>query len=257
MSESLNKLGHHLSKYAESERHVIDDLENAFNSSSAPTFQRLQTFPCHVRRQDISRFLVKHELFKLSLSANGSLVECGVFSGGGLFSWLHFSSIYDPYNHTRKVIGFDTFNGFPSIHDKDATKDKSHHTKVGAFKTSSSMQDELEELTRIHDMNRPLGHIPKIQLVAGDACATIKRYVEENPHLLISLLYLDFDLYEPTKAALEILLPRVVKGGIVAFDELNCPEFAGETTALLETLSLDGVKLQRFPIDPYISYFIK
>lgn len=60
-----------------------------------------------------------------------------------------------------------------------------------------------------------------------------------------------------TKAALAALLPRVVKGGVVAFDELNCAEFAGETTALLETLSLDQVELRRFPIDPYVSYFIK
>jgi len=85
----------------------------------------------------------------------------------------------------------------------------------------------------------------------------IPEYIENNPHLLISLLYLDFDIYAPTKVALEALLSRVVKGGVVAFDELNCKEFAGETIALLETLPLDNVKLQRLPTDPYISYFIK
>ena len=94
-------------------------------------------------------------------------------------------------------------------------------------------------------------------MVAGDACKTIPDYVMQHPSLLISLLYLDFDIYAPTKAALDALLPRVVKGGVVAFDELNCVEFAGETTALLETLQLDKVELRRFPIDPYISYFIK
>lgn len=72
---------------------------------------------------------------------------------------------------------------------------------------------------------------------------------------MISLLYLDFDIYEPTKVAIEYLYPRVVKGGIIAFDELNCAEFPGETTALLE--SLEMVKLCRFPYDPYISYFVK
>jgi hypothetical protein len=43
----------------------------------------------------------------------------------------------------------------------------------------------------------------------------------------------------------------------VAFDELNCPEFPGETQALLETLGLAGVRLGRFPFDPHISYFVK
>jgi hypothetical protein len=257
MSETLVKFGHHVDKYEVRERPVMDNLCTAFGESCLPLAQRLQTFPRHVRRQDVSRFLVKHELFKLSLPANGSIVECGVFGGGGLFSWMHFSAIYEPYNHTRRVIGFDTFSGFPGVHEKDLTEGKSPHTHVGAFQTGPAIQQELEALAKIHDANRPIGHIPKIQLVAGDACETIPKYLEQNPSLLISLIYLDFDLYAPTKVALDVFFSRVVKGGVVAFDELNCAEFAGETTALLETLSLDRVELKRFPTDPYISYFIK
>jgi hypothetical protein len=70
-------------------------------------------------------------------------------------------------------------------------------------------------------------------------------------------LYIDFDLYAPTKAALEALLPRVPRGGVVAFDELNCPEFAGETSALLECLNLNKLDLRRLPFDPYISWFVR
>ena len=235
----------------------MDNLCAAFDQSPVTLAQRLQTFPRHVRRQDIARFLTKNEIFKLSLPAHGSIVECGVFAGGGLFGWLHFSSIYEPYNHSRRIIGFDTFSGFPEVHDKDLAENKSEHTRVGAFQTTSSIQDELEKLARIHDSNRPIGHIPKIELISGDACQTIAKYVAEHPSLLISLLYLDFDLYAPTSAALAALLPRVVKGGVVAFDELNCAEFPGETTALLELLNLDQVELRRFPMDPCISYFIK
>src|SRR5579864_4400618 len=116
MSKALETLGHHLNKYAPVERGVMDDLCAAFENSGVPVAQRLQTFPRHVRRQDIARFLVKHELFKLSLPANGSVVECGVFAGGGLLSWAHFSAIYEPYNHTRRIIGFDTVSGFPGVH---------------------------------------------------------------------------------------------------------------------------------------------
>lgn len=257
MNEALQQLGHHAAKYAPREIGVMDSLCEAFTKSAVPVAQRLQTFPRHVRRQDVARFLVKHELFKASLNANGSIVECGVFAGGGLFGWLHFSSIYEPYNHTRRIIGFDTFSGFPTVHEKDLTTGKSEHTKIGAFETAPSIQHELETLAAIHDNNRPIGHIPKIELVAGDACQTIPDYVSKNPHLLISLLYLDFDLYAPTKTALEALYPHVVKGGVVAFDELNCAEFAGETTALKEMLDLREVELRRFPMDPYVSYFIK
>jgi hypothetical protein len=257
MSEALKTLGHHLDKYAPSERGVMDDLCESFNSSRVPLAQRLQTFPRHARRQDIARFLVKHELFRLSLPANGSVVECGVFAGGGLLSWAHFSAIHEPYNHARRVIGFDTFCGFPEVDEKDRGPGTSEHAHHGAFQTHDSILEELRSLTAVHDRNRPLGHIPKVELVPGDACETIPRYVEEHPHLLISLLYLDFDIYAPTKTALEKLFPRVVKGGVIAFDELNCAEFPGETTALLESFDLRQVELKRFPHDPYISYFVK
>ena len=128
---------------------------------------------------------------------------------------------------------------------------------TGAYAVCPGIRDEIEGFVTLHDQNRPLGHIPKVELVAGDACETIPKFVETHGHLLISLLYLDFDLHAPTKAALEHLLPRVFKGGVVAFDELNCADFPGETRALLETLSLKDAELRRMPMDPYISYFIR
>ena len=74
-----------------------------------------------------------------------------------------------------------------------------------------SRKKELEDSIQLYDLNRSLGHIPKIELVEGDACKTIPDYVLENEHSLISLLYLDFDLYEPTKIALETFIPRMPK----------------------------------------------
>jgi hypothetical protein len=250
-------LGHNPAKHTAGEQGTVLALAEAFANSPASLAQRLASFPRHVRRQDLARFLVKYELFKLALPAHGSVVELGVHLGGGLFSWLHFSSILEPYNHTRRVIGFDTFAGFPAVHGADTRTGSSEHLRAGAFQTHPAIVGELEALAAAHDRNRPLGHIPKVELVVGDVGQTIGRYVETHPHLLISLMYLDFDLYEPTVAALRQLMPRVVRGGVVAFDELNCPDFPGETTALLEVLGGAGVTLRRFPADPYISYLVK
>lgn len=247
----------HRAKHSENERSLASELVHEFEVSSLPLHLRLQHFARHVRRQDIARMLAKYELFQLNLPVNGSVVECGVYAGAGLLSWHHFSAILEPYNHSRRLIGFDTFEGFPSVDVKDVEHGESEHLKEGAFQTTPEIQRELERLIALHDRNRPLGHIPKIELVAGDATATIPRFLESHPHLLISLLYLDFDIYQPTKVALEHLLQRVVKGGVVAFDELNCADFPGETTALLEVLGLEKVALRRFPFEPYISYFIK
>jgi hypothetical protein len=247
----------HSAKHTAAEKDLVEELSRSFQNSPLSPALRLQNFARHVRRQDIARFLAKFELFKLALPAHGNVIECGVFAGGGVVSWLHFSSILEPYNHTRRIIGFDTFAGFGEIDEADKARGTSEHLHSGALYAGEHIQAELSEIIALHDRNRPLGHIPKIELVKGDACTTIPQYLEDHPSLLVSLMYLDFDLYQPTKAALEHLLPRVVKGGVVAFDELNCPEFPGETTALLNTLNLDSVELRRLPFDPYISWFIK
>lgn len=247
----------HANKHTDADRNVVSELSRLFDESGLPLSGRLQSFPRHVRRQDVARFIARYELFKMMLPVNGSIVECGVFAGAGLFSWAHFSAMFEPYNHLRRIIGFDTFDGFPSVDEKDINHGTSEHLHEGALQTHPKIVDELQELIAVHDMNRPLSHIPKMELVVGDASQTIPKFVEEHPHLLISLVYLDFDIYAPTKTALEVLYPRVVKGGLVVFDELNAQEFPGETVALLEFMDLHQVELRRFPFDPYMSYFVK
>jgi len=255
-SLSLEQFGHHADMHSPAEESIINDLCEAFENSCVPLAQRLETFPRHVRTQEFARFLVRYEIFKLNLGVHGSVVECGVFAGGGLMTWAQCSSILEPYNHTRRVIGFDTFAGFPTTHEKDTSSGTSEHLHEGAFDTSTKIIEELNYLASIHDRNRPLGHIPKIELVQGDSCATIPEYLELNPHLLIILLYLNFDLYEPTKAALHNFLPRIVRGGVVGFDELNSAQFPGETVAFIESAGITLGPLRRFASDPYISYAV-
>jgi hypothetical protein len=97
----------------------------------------------------------------------------------------------------------------------------------------------------LFDMNRFIGHVPKVELVRGDATKTIPAYLKENPQLIVSLLYLDFDIYEPTLAALKYFLPRMPKGAVIAFDELNLKDWRGESIAVLESLKLRDYRIER------------
>jgi hypothetical protein len=151
------------------------------------------------------------------------------------------------------VYGFDSFGaGFPSVGDADLVGEGV--ANPGDFQTSS--YDELLELIRLYDQDRFLGHIPKVELIRGDATETIPEFVGQHPHLMVSLLYLDFDLYGPTKIALEHFVPRMPRGAVLAFDELDNPIWPGETQALLDTLSLNHLKIQRLGWDPYIGYAV-
>lgn len=243
--------------YKAEEQDTFNSLFSAFEHSDMSLAYKLQAFPLWVRRQDMAYFMAKYEIFKQIVNVNGSIVECGVFVGGGIMTWHHCSAILEPYNHTRKIIGFDTFSGFPALDESDTATGTSEHLHTGGLAVSSTAEQDLASLVAIHDRNRPLSHVGKVELVKGDACETVPEYIEKNPHLLISLLYLDFDIYLPTKAALQDLFSRVVKGGIVAFDELNCKSYPGETVAFLEAFDLTKVELRRFPFTTHLSYFVK
>ena len=228
----------------ETEQEVGKSLENIFVNCSDSIEAKLENFPKYVRRQHLKRFLAMYELFKLILPVKGSVVECGVFRGFSLMSWAKLSTILEPENLTRRIYGFDTFNGFPTVSSSD--RNGSGVAEVGDFQTSS--YEELLELIRLYDQDRFLGHIPKMQLIPD--------FVQQNRHLLVSLLFIDLDLYDPTKVALEQIVPRMPKGAIIAFDELDNPIWPGETEALLEKLSVNRLEIRRIDWDPYIGYAI-
>jgi len=232
----------------------FDMMENVFNSSIGTMIEKIDAFPKFATRQAIGKFLARYEIFKKILNVNGSVIECGVLHGGGLLTYAKLSSILEPVNHPRKIIGFDTFEGFPSIHEKDTKQGTSSYFKKGALK-GSSIRD-VEEAIKLYDQNRPISHIPKIELVKGDITKTAPNYLKDNPHLVVSMLYLDLDLYEPTKIALETFVPRMPKGAIIVFDQLNAKMFPGETDAVDEVLGIKNIKIERFTFDSYISYCV-
>ncbi len=225
-------------------------LAELFGAGTDDVATKLDEFPKYVRRQKMTRLLSLYDVFCRVLNTKGSIVNCGVFRGFSAAAFLHFSAILEPANLTRRIYGFDTFEGFPNIGKEDASSARS--PQVGDLAAPSL--DELQRLFVEHDRNRYLGHIPKIQLVAGDATKTIPEFVAENPHLVISLLFLDFDLYAPTRVAIEAFVPRMVKGSLIVFDELDNPLWPGESKAVLDTLGLGKLRLQRLPYDPYLGF---
>jgi hypothetical protein len=234
------------------ERMVGPEIEKIFNASPDPLEVRIENFPKYVRRQHLTRLLALYEIFKRISAVKGSIVECGVNRGYGLMAWAKLSAILEPVNLTRRIYGFDSFAGFPAVSEKDRTGPGWQTAEPGGLHADSYA--ELLELISLYDKDRFLGHIPKVELIRGDAVETIPRFVNDHPHLVISLLFMDFDLYEPTRAALQAFVPRMPKGAILAFDELDNPIWPGETLALLDTLGIGKLKLERVEFDPYIAF---
>ena len=232
----------------------FERLNDFFLLDEGSIINKIDAFPKYASRQALAKFLTKYEIFQKILHVNGSIVEAGVLHGGGTLAWAKLSSILEPTNHTRKIIGFDTFAGFPSINDKDKKGTDGSLLRIGELKGSA--QKSVTEAVSIYDENRPLNHIPKVELVEGDIVHTAPAYIKENPHLVISMLYLDVDLYEPTKVMLETFLPVMPKGAMIVFDELNAKMFPGETIAVDEILGIRNLEIKRFTFDSYVSYAV-
>lgn len=235
---------------SEVERTVGPRIVDIFERSIEPMEARLATFPRYARRAHITRFIALYELFKMVLPIKGSVIDCGVFRGFSFMTWAKLSAVLEPNNLTRRVYGFDSFQGFPSVTSRDSPE----RTGVEQGDLAASGEAELRELIDVFDTDRFLGHIPKAHLISGDILETLPAFIDENQHLLVSLLFLDVDLYEPTRLALDLLLPRMPKGAVLAFDELDNPLWPGETQALLESSRFEGLRLKRLDFDPYIAY---
>lgn len=230
---------------------------NIFNKYDYDIDHKLNNFEKYVPRQALSRFLVRYELFKLIKNVKGSIVECGVHYGGGLMSWAKLSSALEPYALHRKIIGFDTFDGFPDLSSQDLESNLHDNLKKGEFKSHDGIYEELSDCILEYDKNRFLNQYNKVELIKGDANHTIPQYINDNKHLVVSLLFLDFDIYKPTKTALEYFVNRVPKGGIIAFDEINNEYWKGETMAMLEYFeSLNKIEIKKFDFDPNIAYIV-
>ena len=234
-----------------------EQLEDHFSNSCGTVVEKMYNFPKFVPRQILSQFLFKYELMKLILPCHGSIVECGVHRGGGTMTFANISSILEPYNYQRKIFGFDTFEGFVEVSEEDVTTSEGKQSaKPGTFKVAGPIESDLVKSVELYDMNRPLGHVQKVHFIKGDATNTIREFLEAHPETVVSLLYLDFDIYRPTKEALSALMTRMPKGSVIGFNELNNPEWPGETQAVNDVLGLNNVRLQRFPFEPSRSFAI-
>ncbi|MFV2034604.1 MAG: class I SAM-dependent methyltransferase [Halocynthiibacter sp.] len=229
------------------------EFTRLFEQNPIPTADLLQNMGLFLSRQSLSRILTMHALYQKILDVHGVIMEFGVRWGQNLALFVAFRGIYEPYNHNRKIIGFDTFEGFPSVHEKDG---EGQSIQVGGYGVTENYQAFLAQVLDHHQTNSPIAHKKKYELVRGDATSTLETYLREHPETIVSFAYFDFDIYEPTKVCLDLLQGCMTKGTVLAFDELNHPAFPGETLALKETLGLGRYALKRFPFDPLVSYLV-
>jgi hypothetical protein len=186
---------------SKNKQHLFDSFNDFIMSSDKRVFNKL-----------IARTLLYDEVKNIP----GDIVECGVFKGTGLYTFLKLKRIFNP-NSSKKVIGFDFFNTDELLSSIKSNNDKETMSTLfdgRNFEHNNNYKDFLQK-----DIESNGFTDDDFILIDGDITLTSKNFVEQNPGFKISLLYMDLDLEKPTYDTLNNLWNNISKGGIIVFDE--------------------------------------
>lgn len=200
---------------------------------------------------DPSRFgksLAHAELYKKILDLPGTVAEFGVYKANSLIRWLTLRDVYESQT-SRKILGFDSYGDFPGegieAVESDVDFIPSFHNIGGGSLSLEQVDWVLKEKG-----------FRNYELVKGDVRETLVDYLKKSPHEQFCLINLDMDVYEPTAYVLDMLLERVIPGGVVIIDDFNTVEGATKATREL-LLKHPEIKLKKTQMNYIPTYFVK
>jgi hypothetical protein len=235
--------------WSESQEDSRAALVRALTTSPIPPDEILDHLPLFASRSAIGRVLLLHSLYERILDVHGAVLVFGVRWGRDLAILQALRSLLEPGNAARKIVGFDTFAGFPSTTSLDGG------APTGGYGVPDGYQDVLAEVLRQRDGDEQ-NLYPRRELVVGDAVETFPKWLAEHPETVVAMAYFDMDLYEPTRACLDALRPHVTRGTVIGMDEVAFDGFPGETVALRESWGLPNIRLQRTRYAGSPSFFV-
>ena len=209
-----------------------EKLQKAYLNTSIPPDELMSNFGLYMRGSVLVKFLVLNEIYQRIVQVPGWILEFGSWWGQNLVLFENLRAIYEPFNKTRKIVGFDTFDGYLGHGTSDGTGEI---IQDGTYKVGKDYYYNLDNLLKIHENCNVLGHQSNgHMLVKGDVRNTVEPFFEENRHAFIALAYFDMGLYEPTKIALETIKPHLLPGSLLVMDELTWEDAKGEALAFKE-----------------------
>lgn len=191
------------------------------------------------------KFLAHYELYKMIINLPGAVVECGIFKGNSFFRLAHFRSLLESVN-SRKLIGFDMFGAFPKTNFDDDVKYLN-----GFIKEAGENSIGIEEIEKIMRYKK----IDNYEFIKGNINQTVPEYCDKNKALKIALLHIDTDVYEPAVTILENMYSKIVKGGVIMFDDYGT--FPGETKAVDDFFSDKEITVRKLSLSSNPAFIIK
>ncbi|MCR4321656.1 MAG: TylF/MycF family methyltransferase [Candidatus Brocadiaceae bacterium] len=189
-------------------------------------WQIVDHFGLYTGIQTLGTRLAVFEIMKQCLNIPGHIAEFGCWNGNNLIYMAKVLQLLQPNTH-KHIYGFDSFEGLQTFSSEDGES----RELFGKYKGN---EEQLRTVIDFFEMDE------WVHLVKGNALDTIPKFEKDNPHLMFSMAYIDFDLYDPCKIALEYVGKRIAPGGVIVFDEALTNLWPGEGRVLVEFLSENG-----------------
>lgn len=157
----------------------------------------------------------------------GHIVECGTWKGG--LAALMLQYVLD-HKLNKLIFIYDTFEGMPEPGDKDHPEALRRYNEKKDGEYSDWCRAGMEEVRNT---------LRQVSGTYSDHCYLVPGKVEDTleefgPNT-IALCRLDTDWYSSTKKEMEVLYPKVVKGGYIIVDDYS--DWPGCKLAVDEYLS--------------------
>ena len=197
------------------------ELVKLFKEFKVSEEELMSQFGLFIRSSYLVKFLVLNDLYERIINVPGKIFEFGTRFGHNLVVFENLRAIYEPFNKTREIVGFDTFEGYKNFTEIDK---ESNVFVEETYQVFNNYEKYINKLLITHEKCNVMGHLfGNHQVIKGDVTLTVKDYLKE-PSTVVALAYFDMGLYKPTKIALEQIKPHLIPGSVILLDEFTWSE---------------------------------
>ena len=210
-----------------------------------------------VRGSLLARILAIADIYSKIVAKPGIIIDLGTWRGQTAVLCENLRAIHEPLNLSRRIVCFDTFEGYRGFSEKDyATRLHQDGTYGVGGEDYAAL---LLRLLVLHERNNAMGHNHgKHKVIAGDCRQTLPKFLKEYPNEFLSLAFFDVNSYDPSHKAFDAIFERLIPGGIVAFWQLTRDVIPAEAMVYVEQiLNKRTHELFRSPFYPGLCYLIK
>ncbi len=186
----------------------------------------------------------------------GDLVEFGVFRGDSIIAT---ALLLKRMNIKKKIIGFDTFDGFLKKHKNDDVKlfkklfkqkkiSSKHYNWIKQRETAIKLRlienHEWKNTSYkfVRERIKKFKLQKDIKLLKGDIVKTVKKIDKKQKY---SVVFMDCNLYEPHLAALNHCWKHLSKKGAIFLDDYFSLKYPGARIAVNEFCYKNKLKVKR------------